>query len=228
MAEGPGEKNESFSPGLLSFLPEVRLVFGVYCVKMYLLREMLARESVMKEKAKLISHIVFVLLILIIGWYVGRMMSYSMSGTDANREIKIIRHTVVLLIEVGLIRMIAYGNRLFHITDAWLYSFDFGISALLSRVLESILSKHSMVWFRIAGRSFDFFDICIGICCSGMVLWLIPFLIRWYQYKRIFTEGKTRKEKRRWEWKVQFQMMKAIVIPLDELENDLEKICGND
>lgn len=224
MAESPGEKDKSSSSGLLGFLLVVRLVFGVYCVKMYLSEEMLVRESAMKEKGKLISHIVFVLLLLVVGWYVSRTMSYSMSGTDANREFKIIRHTVVLLIEVGLIRMIAYGNRLFHITDAWLYSFDFGISALLSRVLESILSKHSMVWFRIAGRSFDFFGICVGIFCSGMVLWLIPFLIRWYQYKGIFTKGMTRKEKRRWEWKVQFQMMKAIVIPLDELENDLEKI----
>lgn len=228
MAESPGEKDESFSPGLLGFLLVVRLVFGVYCVKMYLSEEILVKESVMKEKAKLISHIVFVLLLIVIGWYVSRMMSYSMSGTDANREIKIIRYTVVLLIEVGLIKMIAYGNRLFHITDAWLYFSDFGISALLSRALQSILSKHSMVWFRIAGRSFDFFDICIGIRCIGMVLWLIPFLIRWYQYKGIFTKGMTKKEKRRWEWKVQFQMMKAIVIPLDELENDLEKICGND
>lgn len=149
----------------------------------------------MKEKGKLIFHIAFILLLLIIGWYVSRMMSYSMSGTDSNREIKIIRHTVALLMEVGIIRMIAYGNRLLHITDMWLYFFDFGISALLSRVLESILSKHSMVWFRIGGRSFDFFDICIGICCGGMVLWIIPFLIRWYQYKKIFTEGMTRKEK---------------------------------
>lgn len=178
----------------------------------------------MKEKGKRISHIIFVLLILIIGWYVSRMMSYSMSGTDSNREIRIIRHTVALLIEIGLIRMIAYGNRLFHITDVWLYFLDFGISALLSRVLETILSKHSMVWFRIAGLSFDFFDICIGICCGGIILWLIPFLIQWYRYKRILTEGMTRKEKRRWEWMVQFQMMKAILIPLDELENDLEKI----
>lgn len=178
----------------------------------------------MKEKIKLISHLVFVLLLLIIGWYVSRMMSYSMSGTDANREIKIIRHTVILLIEIGMIRMIAYGNRLFHIADAWLYPFDFGISALLSRVLENILSKHSMVWFRIAGRSFDFFDICVGICWGGIILWLIFFLKQWYHYKGILTEGMTRKEKRHWEWKVQFQIMKAILIPLDELENDLKKI----
>lgn len=178
----------------------------------------------MKEKKKLTFHILFVLLILAAGWYVSDIMSYRTSGTIPEREMRIIRHTAALLIEIGIFRVVAYGNSLLCISNIWLYFYDLGLSALLSRILESILSKRSMVLYKIAGRSFDFFDICIGICCISMIFWAAIAMIKWYPYKKMRTKGMTGKEKLCWEWKVSWQILKAVVIPLDELEHDLEKI----
>lgn len=115
-----------------------------------------------------------------------------------------------------LYKMILYYSRFFGMSGRWIYFIDFACATAVARLPVRLAGLYVLDYFyiRMGHGTYDFFDICIGISIVGMVLWYIPFCVRYHRYKKEKTGGMRFREKFRWEMRFGANMLKMIFRPI--------------
>ncbi len=107
-----------------------------------------------------------------------------------------------------LFRMVAAYNAFFGLSAGWLYFLDFEIMVPVYRMASRLFHPYTLDYLRIRGHgTFDFPDFCIGVGIAGILLWLIPSLIKYYRYKRKKTAGMSFVQKLKWEFRMSGRLM---------------------
>lgn len=123
---------------------------------------------------------------------------------------------VCMLAVLAMYKMIAYYNMFFGINMCWIYFVDFGGAAVLGRLPMDLMGFYTLDYLYIAATryTYDFFDICIGICIVGVLLWCVPMSIKYHKYKVEHTKGMKFLEKLKWEVKFSFKILGASLRPI--------------
>lgn len=145
-------------------------------------------------------------------------------GIGYRQGLLIFESVVTLFMTWVLYRMIEYYNIYFGIKRFWSYFADFGAASMLARFPTRLTGKYTLdYWYVKAGHgTYDFFDFCIGICILGILLWMIPYYIKYHQYKKQHTAGMNTWQKLWWEIKFGLKLIKTSFCPIKTWWKDIE------
>ena len=145
-------------------------------------------------------------------------------GIGYQQGLLIFEAVVSLFAILMLYRMIEYYSIFIGIKRVWSYFVDFGMASALARFSTRLLGKYTLDYFYIrAGHAtYDFFDFCIGISIVGVLIWMIPFYIKYHKYKKLHTVGMTFGQKFVWEMKLSFQLLKTSFCPIKTWWKDID------
>lgn len=146
-------------------------------------------------------------------------------GIGYQQGLLIFESVVALFATLILYRMIEYYCIFFGIKRIWSYFVDFGTASVLARFPTRLTGKYTLdyVYIKASHSVYDFFDFCIGICITGILIWMIPYCIKYHEYKRVHTVGMHFGQKLLWEMKFGLHMIKSTFYPIKTWWKDIEK-----
>lgn len=157
---------------------------------------------------------------------------YNDDGSMFHAKLKIgyrqgllILESVLALICTWLMyKLLLYYSIFFGIKSWWTYFVDFGCAAAIARLPVRLAGMYVLdyLYIWLGHSTYDFFDFCIGICGVGVVLWLIPACIKYYQYKRENTKGMHFWKKCKWEMRFSIEMTKMLFRPIKSWWKDVD------
>lgn len=144
-------------------------------------------------------------------------------GIGYQQGLLIFESVVTLFATLLLYRMMEYYCIFFGIKRIWSYFVDFGAASALARFPMWLLGKYTLdYWYIRAGHgTYDFFDFCIGICVAGVLIWIIPFYVKYLKYKKLHTAGMNFVQKFVWEMKLSLQLLKTSFCPIKTWWEDI-------
>ena len=115
-----------------------------------------------------------------------------------------------------LYKMVLYYSIFFGMTSRWTYFVDFGCATAVARLPVRLAGIYVLdyLYIRMGHGTYDFFDLCIGVSMVGMVLWYLPFYVRYHRYKKVHTKGMKFWEKFKWEMCFGVDMLKMLFRPI--------------
>lgn len=169
---------------------------------------------------------------LILNRYMAVRPVYNTDGSWLHGRLGIGYHGLLLCLEniAGLLvagylfRMIASYNAFFCLSAGWLYFIDLEIAVPIFRLADRIWHPYTLDYLYIRGYgTFDFPDLCLGMGLAGMLLWLIPALIKYYRYKREQTVGMGFVQKLKWELRMSGRILYLPFVKKSGWEERFEK-----
>lgn len=128
---------------------------------------------------------------------------HGLWGIGYNGALLCLENIAGLFVAGYLYRMVDAYNIFFGLSAGWLYVIDLEIMVPVFRLADRIWHPYTLDYLYIRGYgTFDFPDFCIGVGIAGILLWLIPALIKYYRYKREQTAGMRFVQKLKWEFRM--------------------------
>lgn len=137
----------------------------------------------------------------------------------------LILESVIALFCVWILyKMILYYGMFFGLSARWTYFIDFSCATAFARLPVRLAGMYVLdyLYISVGNGTYDFFDLCIGVTIVGMVLWYIPFGVRYHRYKREHTKGMGFWEKFRWEMRFGANMFKMLFRPIRTWQKDVD------
>lgn len=121
-----------------------------------------------------------------------------------------------------LYKIVLYYCVFFKMKTWWIFFLDFGCASAIARLLTHLAGRYVLDYLYIRGMhsTYDFFDLCIGVCIVGIFVWLFPACIRYYRYKRLETKGMGFWAKFKWEIQFTLVMWKMLFRPVKTWWNE--------
>lgn len=145
-------------------------------------------------------------------------------GIGYQQGLLIAESLVALCLNWILYRLVEYHNIFFGMKRGWNYFLDFGFASIIARIPTSLLGIYTLdyLYIKKGHATYDFFDFCIRIYVTGMLLWIIPFCIKFYKYKKEHTAGMNFWEKFKWDVRLNLQLMKTPFLPVKMWWKDID------
>lgn len=129
---------------------------------------------------------------------------------------------VSLLVIFYSFRFLKSYGRFFHMSMLWLHLTDFAFSASIYRIITRIRGVFTLDYLDLGRYIFDFPDFYISIFIAGILIWLIPALIKYYSYRNARVKGLSFIKKQIWDFKISFMFFKVAAIPESRWEQEFE------
>lgn len=149
-------------------------------------------------------------------WIHGRL------GIGYIRWMLALEDIVTLLIIFYSFRFLKAYGRFFHMSMLWLHITDFAFSASIYRIFTRIRGVFTLDYLDLGSYIYDFPDFYISIFIVGILIWLIPALIKYYSYRNAKVKGLSFIKKQIWDFKISGMFFKAAVIPESRWEAEFE------
>lgn len=127
---------------------------------------------------------------------------------------------VSLLAVFYLFRFIKAYGRFFHMSILWLHLTNFPFAAAIYRMITRIRGVFTLDYLDFGKYIFDFPDLYIIIFILGILIWLIPALIKYYSYRNVKVKELSFIKKQIWDFKISLMFFKVAVIPESKWETE--------
>lgn len=149
-------------------------------------------------------------------WLHGRL------GIGYIEWLLILESVVILLMLFFLYRFMKAYGRFFHMSMLWLHLTDFAFASTIYRIVTHIRGAFTLDYLDFGKYIFDFPDLYLYTIILGVLLWLIPALIKYYSYRNTKVKGLSFIKKQIWDFKISGMFFKATVIPESRWEAEFD------
>lgn len=141
---------------------------------------------------------------------------HALLGIGYNQVLLIIECIICVFIVIFMHKIVAYYNIFLNLDRWWAYIVDFACAAVLGRLPVNLLGFYTLdyLYISMTRYTYDFFDICLGICVIGILVWCIPISIKYHKYKVSHTKGMKIWEKIKWEIGFGFKIIRESLRPM--------------